>query len=347
MQVDIAANSCTMIADWTRIKNMQSKSEIKISCIIVTNRRLNYLKAFLQSLSNSILIAPRSLEFQIILVINGDDTDTLEYLKELKLPFTIKIIEINNPVSPAEARNRALPYALFDWLCFFDDDIVLPENYFINFEKLSDSANAFDILGGPNLTPPNSSHLEKIIGFYLENLLVCGPMSLRYKFNKFQKISEYGFRLSLCNLFVKKSSFSKFKFDSIMRTAEENDLFYKIKTANGKFLFSNSLYVWHGRRSSISLFLRQINNYGYGRGQLLKSHKNLLSAWLIAFIIFLVLGYLFFTTLVALYFFSILIVFIQGKLKFWANYKAAYLIIPTQILITYFSGIIKSFLKND
>lgn len=232
-----------------------------ITVIIVTYDRLFLLEKAVNSLLPA--LANSSCRIDVKLVINGPDVQT----KKAAEKWLFHIVELEARVSPAAARNVGLENVESSWVFFMDDDVTLPENYFKQFEILVAEHPDIDVWGGPNLTPPGKRVFDG--GWYTENVLITGPIAYRYKMAGRRFSSGHQFNLMLCNLFMKAHCLKSRGFLSFFKTAEENELLYYITSQGWKMASSDSLFVWHERRSNPVHFLIQIFYYGYGRGQLL------------------------------------------------------------------------------
>lgn len=245
--------------------------------MIATYQRIDYLRKLMISLEKAYsekISELISLRVDMRVCVNGQDADTVEFLQSYSSQYIKReVVVLNEKTTPAHARNLVAQTIKADWILFLDDDVAVPIDFFKNFMNLSTSNTSIDVWGGPNLTPVDSSPVEQLIGLVLESFWIVGPVSFRYKFNNsdFKKTDD--FRLSLCNLFIKTEKFKLFKFNPNLVTAEENELLYKLTQRKDHIAFSDLLYVWHYRRKSTILFLKQIRNYGVGRGQLLFEKK--------------------------------------------------------------------------
>jgi len=255
---------------------MPTAMKPRITCVIATFNRSEYLRTLLPSLFQAIHQAKSLATFEVRIFINGLDHETDSLLSAFDNEITV--IRQNQRVSPAEARNRAFKHCKGEWIAFLDDDLIIPDKYFVEFLKLQNENPTADVFGGPNLTPDRSNNAAKFVGFCLSNPLISGPMAARYTTSVFFKFIKSSFKMTLCNLFVKRSCFEKHLFNSDYITAEENDFIYRIEATGAKFCFSPSLMVYHFRRKELSEFIKQINGYGVGRGQFIRKHPAQL-AW--------------------------------------------------------------------
>lgn len=331
------------------LKQTNTQQKDLFAVVVITHNRLSLLKFFVESLLNSLARSDQS--FSVYFAINGPDEESESYLKTFT-QFNLK--KINNKVSPAQARNLLVSDIQAEWLIFLDDDIKVPSDFFLNFHKLQQESNHISLFGGPNLTPSESTDIELKNGWWLQQSLITGPISKRYKINNLKNHNCSGLYFSLCNMCIKTEDFKKLMFKPYLKTAEENELIYKLAKNNIKMQFSDLLYVWHYRRNSLQAFLKQIKNYGYGRGQLIckgaVTSKDLL---LIFFSFLLLCGAIFFYTPYFIIAISVLLMTIQMQFfyRFGISFKnLKFIFMPAKIWLNYFvgvaQGIIFSIIKN-
>lgn len=319
---------------------------LKLSIIIATYDRLQFIKPMLSSLSAAISHAPE-IQVETILCINGKDPDSLRlcetFLQDRLLSLTI--LHLDEPRTPAEARNIASQRARGDWNLFLDDDVLVPEYFLSNFLSHTKKDPGVDVWGGPNLTPPASSSVEKKIGWYLENFWIVGPISYRYRRGVNRQRLPFNFHFSLCNLFVRSELFNQLQFKQNLKTAEENELIFQIEKRQMKTRSSDDLFVWHYRRKDIKRFLSQIHYYGYGRGQLIaqRCFKADTLTWFFCCLVAL-LGLIFFfpLSLAAVFGLWFVAISVQQWIRF-GRQEFVYYLIPAQIWWGYAKGILVGF----
>jgi succinoglycan biosynthesis protein ExoA len=243
-----------------------------VSVVIVTYGRT----ALLEKAFNSLLSAAgeTDLKVDVHLLINGFDPESLAWVQKRQEDLgrlQTKIKSFSTRMSPAAARNALLDGISSSWIFFMDDDVQLPSSFFNNFKRVSGQHPQINVWGGPNLTPKTLSHsdISFCAGWYIENPLITGPVSKRYRISSHKIVQGNQFNLMLCNLFVKAECLKSRGFLSLFRTAEENELFYYFSSCGWQMAASADLYVWHERRAEPKTFLKQIFYYGFGRGQVL------------------------------------------------------------------------------
>lgn len=99
-----------------------------VSVMMVTYNRLELTKETLDC-----LFANTKIPFELIIVDNGSNDGTVEYLsaKCLENPYLLNIQIQTNPTNQgiAVGRNQALLLAKGDWLATLDNDVWVPENW--------------------------------------------------------------------------------------------------------------------------------------------------------------------------------------------------------------------------
>lgn len=243
-----------------------------LTIILVTHQRQMLLKRVLNTLLHS--VAKTNLPVQLRILINGTDPESWNLCHQMSAelaPLKPQFKLLQSGVTPGEARNILATQVETEWILFLDDDVQVPEDMILNFQRLNQSFPSISVWGGPNLTPESSDYSANLNGWFVQNFLIVGPVSGRYRKVGFNKAKGGQFNLMLCNLFVQTAVFEENNFATHLKTAEENDLIYRIKEKKGDLGYSDQLFVWHERRAGIKKFFKQIFYYGYGRGQLLVS----------------------------------------------------------------------------
>lgn len=95
-----------------------------ISIIIPTFNKLTRLKLTLFSIE----LQSTSREYEVIIVDNGCEDGTEEYLRKLSPPYPMKYIVTKNS-GRAAARNEGIKLARGELLIFVDDDVILTPNF--------------------------------------------------------------------------------------------------------------------------------------------------------------------------------------------------------------------------
>lgn len=254
--------------------------------IIQTKNRPLLLKRCL----NSILVNYALRKSELIVVNNGEKKNK-EYFQKIA-PKSLRFRLLNtSQTSKGKARNKAIWASRGQYLYFLDDDVeIFKDNLWILENKFEYGAQ---VIGGPNLTPPQSSLFEKANGWVLGSLFGSGPMVKRYVAAPVSQKADQK-SLILCNMAIEKKVLTKNKvfFDERIICNEENLLIWKLQKLSAKIVYTPKLVVYHKRRDTFKSFFLQVATYGAGRfQQTLAAPNSLVPATLVAptFVIYLLL----------------------------------------------------------
>jgi len=213
--------------------------------ILITWRRKDLLRKCLHSLDRS------GVDFsnQIILIINGRDSETVEMLDR---EFPELGYEQITKTSPAEARNKAIEKSNSKWLYFLDDDSWIIENYFKKAESVLNQLKDAAAFGGPDHTPDNSSPLQLAIGKTLKSPMATASTRYRHSSQEnanLQPIACDEKKLILCNLWLNTTILKKhdLMFPSELGRNEENLLLYQLSKYDEQLFYVEGLNVYHQR----------------------------------------------------------------------------------------------------
>jgi glycosyltransferase involved in cell wall biosynthesis len=288
--------------------------------------------------------------------------DSADKTKDKVLKYNVKFIYAPGK-NISEARNIGIINATGDIIAFTDDDCIVPKDWikkaiqFFKDEKVG-------AVGGPNLTPENSTFREKCAGVALSSWFGAGLSRYRYLSDKskgeFVETDEL--KLATCNLFLRRKALENVGlFNPKQFPCEENELLHRMKRKGYKIIYSPFLYVWHKRRPLFFPFAKQIYWYGIGRALLLKRAPQSFKAMHIM-PTFFVLGLLFgmflsflnpriaslFIYTLFIYFVIAILASIQGVYKSKLSIKAVFYLIATFLIIhtAYGLGFIKGLIRR-
>jgi cellulose synthase/poly-beta-1,6-N-acetylglucosamine synthase-like glycosyltransferase len=280
--------------------------------------------------------------FEVIVL--PDEKSSKSEIKNRKL----KIIT-SGKVKPAFKRNLGMKQSKANFYAFIDSDAYPEKDWLKNAIKYF-SDKKIGIVGGPNLTPPESNIWEKISGFVYSNFLVSGKANIRYKRAKNQYTNE----LPSCNYISKKEASSE--YDPHFLTAEDSEFCFNCSKKGYKILYAKDVVVFHHRRDSFKGHLKQVWIYGRDIAWLSKKEPSLdkiyysiLSIFALGFFAGLILS--FFNKIVGILFliallFYIFVMFITG---IHTNFKISIYTFITSILthFTYGFGFIYGLLSKN
>jgi hypothetical protein len=234
--------------------------ETSVSAVILTRGRPDLLRACLRS----VLAAGRPLE--VLAGVDGEDPASSAVLAEFG--GAVRSVQLAR-MCRGEARNRLAALARGRWLCFLDDDTVLPEGYFDRLEALIRSDPGAAVFGGGQLLAPGAGRFEAAV-----YALLCSPWGsgpFRERFSPVCGTARSGpEKFILCNLTL-DSRFLRDRglvFEGHLTSAEENLLLGRMAAAGAGMVLSGDLNLVHRRRTGPAAFLRQVFSCGRGRGQI-------------------------------------------------------------------------------
>lgn len=186
--------------------------------------------------------------------------------KALDYPEDKLEIIIARGEQPSVQRNAALRAAAGELIYFLDDDSVAqPRNLRRAMEHFHDPN--VQIVGGPNLCPPDAPPLEQIFALVLGSWLAFGPSRARY--TPVGTLRETGEKeLILCNQLARRDTMLRHGgFNEALYPNEENALMDDIQKAGGKLLYDPELIVHRRPRRTLKAFARMLMTYGRGRAE--------------------------------------------------------------------------------
>jgi glycosyltransferase involved in cell wall biosynthesis len=246
-------------------------SATKITAVIVTWRRPDWLERCVRSLLEAAAAAPVDLEVRV--GVNGPDAASLAVAERLR-ESAARVAEprgIAPALSPAAARNLMLAEApsAGEWILFIDDDAYVGADYFQAFLRARAAWPDAAVIGGPNLTPPGSSPLARAAGAVLASRLATYLSVSRYRRRgRTRPCGEES--LILCNLFARRDRLPPAPFPPDFFCGEENWMMQTVAASGGRLVHAPDLGVWHERRARLAPLARQIFAYGSGRGRNLR-----------------------------------------------------------------------------
>lgn len=191
-------------------------------------------------------------------------------------PDSLEII-IARGKQPSAQRNAALRAARGELVYFLDDDsLPQPANLRRAVGRFQDPS--VQMLGGPNLCPPEASWLERVFSLVLASWLAFGPSRARYTpVGEVRETSEK--ELILCNLVARRSALLQLGgFNEALYPNEENALMDELKKRQGRLLYDPAFTVLRRPRANLRAFFKMLLTYGRGRAEQLRLHPTAGSA---------------------------------------------------------------------
>lgn len=231
-----------------------------ISVLLITRGR----PAMLRHCVESILAAGGSPE--LIAGVNGRDPESQEVLES----FGGAVQTVSLPrMCRGEARNALVARARGRWLCFLDDDTVVPPGYFARLAALIEAEPGASVFGGGQELASEPGGLEEAVYSLLASPFGGGPFTQRFS-------PANGTRFScpekfiLCNLTLEREFLKArgLSFEGHLSSAEENLLLNRMAGAGARMVLSGELNIVHRRRGDLRAFARQVFSCGRGRAQI-------------------------------------------------------------------------------
>jgi cellulose synthase/poly-beta-1,6-N-acetylglucosamine synthase-like glycosyltransferase len=180
----------------------------------------------------------------------------------------IKII-CSGKVGPGKKRDIACKIAKGNIIAFLDDDSYPKKNYLSLANKIFKLNKDICGIGGPGVTPRNSTIFQKISGSVFLSRFSGGFPERYMSIGKIKMIYDW----PSVNLMIKKNYFLRAGgFNSRYWPGEDTELCLKLtKKMNLNLLYVPNLIVYHHRRKNIFSHIKQVSAYGLHRGYFFKS----------------------------------------------------------------------------
>jgi glycosyltransferase involved in cell wall biosynthesis len=197
---------------------------------------------------------------------NESDVPAVTAARALDYPADKLEIILARGKQPSVQRNTALRSAHGELIYFLDDD-ALPEPQNLRRAVKHFSDPKVQILGGPNLCPPDAPFLEQVFALVLSSWIAFGPSRARYaQVGRVRETSEK--ELILCNMLGRRETLlTHGGFNEALYPNEENALMDNIQKASGKLIYDPELSVTRRPRRTLGQFMRMLMNYGRGRAE--------------------------------------------------------------------------------
>jgi glycosyltransferase involved in cell wall biosynthesis len=174
---------------------------------------------------------------------------------------------------PAVQRNTAVRAAKGELIYFLDDDSLPPPgNLRVGVAHFTDPK--VQMVGGPNLCPPEAPLLEQGFATVMGTWLAFGPSRARYTpVGKVRETSEK--EIILCNQLARRSGFLEAGgFDESLYPNEENALMDELQRRGGKLIYDPGFLIYRRPRGNLKAFLKMLMNYGRGRAEQFRLHPS-------------------------------------------------------------------------
>jgi GT2 family glycosyltransferase len=172
-------------------------------------------------------------------------------------------------VSPANKRDIGAAHAKGKYLVFLDDDSYPNQDFLKVARKHLQSEQVF-ALGGPAITPPNSTYFQRVSGAMFLSKYLGGSPERYLPVGETTLVDDW----PSVNLIVEKNTFQMVGgFNSKYWPGEDTFFCNELAKRNINILYVPDLKVWHHRRGSLLKHLKQIGAYGLHRGFFAKKFR--------------------------------------------------------------------------
>ena len=186
--------------------------------------------------------------------------------RQLDYPAELLEIIVARGKQPSVQRNTALRAARGELVYFLDDDSMVPSgNLRRGAAHFSDAK--VQMVGGPNLCPPDAPALEQIFALVLGSWIAFGPSRARY--TPVGSLRDSGEKeLILCNLVARRGTMLELGgFNEKLYPNEENALMDDIQKKGGRLLYDPGLIIHRRPRGTLKSFVKMLMTYGRGRAE--------------------------------------------------------------------------------
>ena len=230
-----------------------------LSVIVITRGRPGLLRTCLES----VLAAGAGPE--IIIGVNGADPASAEALASFSAVTAIALPRMCR----GEARNALAALARGRWLCFLDDDTLVPPGYFERLAAVIKANPAAAVFGGGQALAPGAGAFESAVYALLSSPWGGGPFTERFSPVKGTRAAGPE-KFILCNLTLDREFLRArgLAFEGHLTSAEENLLLGRMARAGALMVLSGELNIVHKRREAFLPFIRQVFGSGRGRAQI-------------------------------------------------------------------------------
>lgn len=177
---------------------------------------------------------------------------------------------------PSVQRNTGLRAARGELVYFLDDDsLARPGNLRRAVEHFRDAK--VQIVGGPNVCPPDAPELEQIFALVLGSLAMASSRARYIPVGTLRESSEK--ELILCNLVARRAAMLDLGgFNEALYPNEENALMDELQKRGGKLIYDPQLIVHRRPRPTLKSFCKMLMTYGRGRAEQFRETPTLGSA---------------------------------------------------------------------
>jgi len=189
------------------------------------------------------------------------ETDFIENFDKEKTKAKVIIVKGSNP---SKNRNRGAKSAKTELVAFVNGHTTLSDNWINEVEKFFLENPKIDVLGGPQLSPKDSSFFERITGNALSSKFGAADVSSRYKLTKLNLDADE-LSITSANLICKREVLDKVEFDETVYPGEDPKFIRDVKKQGFRVAYSPKIVAYNKRRRNVTSLIKQIYMYGFTR----------------------------------------------------------------------------------
>lgn len=280
-------------------------------------------------------------DFEVLIIEDGStlksDEIVIKYADRLNIKYHFK----ENSGAGA-SRNFGMELATGNYFIILDSDCIIPSHYLAAVDFALDE-NYTDSFGGADAAHESFTNLQKAINYSMTSFLTTGGIrGSKKSVDKFQPRS-FNFGMS-------KNAFRVTNGFSTMKIGEDIDLTFRLWENNFHTQFIEKAFVYHKRRTSLKQFFRQTFLFGNARPSLNRKYPDtskitywfptLFMVFLLASLVFLLLGFKLPAVLFAIYFAAL---FLDSFIK---NKKISVATLSLETTLIQFTGYGLGFLRG-
>lgn len=242
-----------------------------ISIIVVTYNEEDNIHECLSSL----IVQEYTLGNLEIIVVDGMSEDRTQEIVEGFVQTHEQVRLIPNPGRTiASNRNKGLQHAAYPYIAFTDADCTCPKDWIQRlsegFQSIKHADDQTVAVGGGNTPSAHAHPFIKAVGVAFDTpFSALGSVQTRLHTN-LQKVSS----LACLNVLYDKHALLQVDgFDeSLKNMGEDWDMNYRLRKLGYSLYFLPDAPVFHKMRARLSDFIKQMFQYGVGRGKLLRGN---------------------------------------------------------------------------
>jgi len=178
----------------------------------------------------------------------------------------VKVIP-TGPLTPGAKRNIGMKNAKGEILAFIDSD-ARPEKSWLRNAVPYFKDPEVAAVGGPGITPPEDSLMQKASGYILSSFMV-GGLSSRCKSSGEARETD---DIHSCNFIARKSVIEKIGWNEKYWPGEDTLMCLEIRKLGKKIIEAPNVVIYHHRKPLFTAHLKQISGFGLHRGFFVKRY---------------------------------------------------------------------------